>query len=183
MQLADIDALVRTHEPVLVRPDGGELRAAVALILFEPPQSSPEILFIERATREGDPWSGQLALATTAAREAHEEVGVVLAPPIGRLDDFSGSRNPRVPPLIVSPFVYRVAERPGVGANHEVKSTVWIPISRLLHPEAAIDYRFEREEFGGTFPAVEYGGYTVWGLTYRILGHFFRVLGADFGRD
>ena len=35
-------------------------RAAVALVLRGPAEA-PDILFIKRASREGDPWSGQMA--------------------------------------------------------------------------------------------------------------------------
>ncbi len=119
-------------------------------------------------------------IAATATREAFEEVGVTLAAPFGRLDDFAGSRNSRVPPLVVSPFVYEVRERPVLAPNAEVESTVWIPVPWILHPDSSYDYRFERPEFSGTFPAIRFDRYTVWGLTYRILGNLFSVLGREF---
>ncbi|MBD0320648.1 MAG: NUDIX domain-containing protein, partial [Gemmatimonadetes bacterium] len=61
--------------------------AAVALLL-RPSGDGPELLLIRRAEREGDPWSGHMALpggradprdrdaAATAARETLEEVGI-----------------------------------------------------------------------------------------------------------
>lgn len=179
------------HDPTRAEMDeDGYLEAAVALVFHEPgPGRAPELLFIERAQREGDPWSGQMAfpggrrerrdphLAATASRETLEEVGLALGDPVARLDDFSGSRNPRVPPLVVAPYVYYVPERPKLQINHEVASTVWIPIDWMLHDDSAIEYRFERPEFSGLFPAIEYQGYVVWGLTYRILTNLFTVLG------
>ena len=166
------------------------LQAAVALILHEPEGSSPEILFIERATREADPWSGQMALPggrrdpedldleTTAARETFEEVGVELVAPIGRLDDFAGNR-PRIPQIIVSPYVYELEARPRVMINHEVSSAVWIPVERILGPESSVRYAFDRGISDETFPGIRYDRYTVWGLTYRILTNFFEVLGRQ----
>jgi 8-oxo-dGTP pyrophosphatase MutT (NUDIX family) len=166
--------------------------AAVALVFHQPAGGEAELLFIERAKKEGDPWSGQMAfpggrrdprdpdIAATASRETLEEVGVRLDRPIGRLDDFSGSRSPRVGALVVSPFVYELVERPLLVPNAEVQSTVWIPVPWILHPDSSFDYPFEREGYTGTFPAIRFDRYTVWGLTYRILGNLFAVLGRDF---
>jgi 8-oxo-dGTP pyrophosphatase MutT (NUDIX family) len=193
LDLALIRERVRAHRPALAGEVGdGHLVAAVALVFYQPEGGAPELLFIERAGREGDPWSGQMAFpggrrdpgdadsAATAARETSEEVGLTLAAPFGRLDDFSGSRNPHVPPLVVSPYLYEVAERPILVPNVEVQSTVWIPVPWILHPDSSFDYEFQREDFTGTFPAIRFERYTVWGLTYRILGSLFAVLGRDF---
>jgi len=193
LDLARIRSRIGAHRPALLEPaDERPMLAAVALVFHQPRGGEPELLFIERARKEGDPWSGQMAfpggrrdpadsdIAATAARETLEEVGVALERPFGRLDDFSGSRNPRVPALVVSPFVYEARERPRLLPNAEVQSTVWIPVSWILHPDASYDYRFERPEFTGTFPAIRYDRYTVWGLTYRILGNLFSVLGREF---
>ncbi len=182
---------VSQHDPTLAEPGGEVAEAAVAVILHEPPGGGPELLFIERAVREGDPWSGQMAfpggrreasdphLEYTASRETLEEVGVELGAPIGRLDDFSGSRAARPTAILVAPYVYEVAERPELTPNREVNSTVWVPLAWILSPESAVQYQFQREEYGGTFPAVRYGRYTVWGLTYRILTSFASVLGVQ----
>ncbi|MEX2204810.1 MAG: CoA pyrophosphatase [Myxococcota bacterium] len=194
LDLARIRERIAGHRPTLAGPpsDDRPLLAAVALVFHQPPGGAPELLFIERARKEGDPWSGQMAfpggrhdpgdsdISATASREALEEVGVQLDRPFGRLDDFSGSRNPRVPPLVVSPFAYEARERPTLVPNAEVQSTVWIPVPWILHPDSNYDYRFERPEFSGTFPAIRFEGYTVWGLTYRILGNLFEVLGREF---
>lgn len=193
LDLPRIRARVGTHRPTLATGVGeGHMLAAVALVFHQPAGGAPELLFIERARKEGDPWSGQMAFpggrrdardpdsAATAARETLEEVGLRLAAPFGRLDDFSGTRNPRHPPLVVSPYLYEVGQRPRLVPNAEVQSTVWIPVPWILHPDSSFDYEFQREEFTGKFPAIRYDRYTVWGLTYRILGNLFAVLGRDF---
>src|SRR3989442_8572178 len=91
--------------------------AAVALILLE--GAGLEALFIRRAERADDPWSGQIALpggrrgphdadlAATAIRETNEETGVDLssAERLGVLDDLY-PRTPTLPPVVVRPFVF-----------------------------------------------------------------------------
>src|SRR5262249_62229968 len=75
-------------------------RAAVAVILREGDPTF-EILFIRRAEKDGDPWSGQMGfpggraepdeeLGKTAVRETLEETGIQLAAhgePLGALDE------------------------------------------------------------------------------------------------
>jgi 8-oxo-dGTP pyrophosphatase MutT (NUDIX family) len=188
--MAEIRARLTAHQPKLEPPPAGDhWLAAVALVFVPRPSGDAELLFIERAQRHGDPWSGHMAfpggrhepsdrdLATTARRETWEEVGLELGAPFARLDDFANTRNGS---LVVSPFVYQLDARPRLSHNVEVQSTVWIPVPWLLHPDASIDYAIKRESQEMLFPAVRYERYTVWGLTYRILVNLFGVLGRDF---
>jgi hypothetical protein len=113
----------------------------------------------------------------TAARETFEEVGIELGDPIGRLDDLTNARMrqrvPAVRPITVTPFVYVCERRPEVVRNQEeVASTVWIPFSHILHPRSISAHHMDAPRFRGTFPAFQYEGYTVWGLTYRIIETF-----------
>src|SRR5512140_1637351 len=95
--------------------------AAVALVLYAG-EDGLETLFIKRATRDGDPWSGQIALPggkrhegedslmTTAVRETQEEIGLDLAVNgtlLGELDEIR-PRSPLLPPIIVRPYVFAV---------------------------------------------------------------------------
>ena len=172
--------------------EGETWRAAVALVFCAPPHAEPELLFIERARRGGDPWSGHMAfpggrrdeadpdIAATAARETREEAGLALGGPIARLDDQSGNpRTSNLGPLVISPFVYEVRERPLLAPNGEVQSTVWSPVAWLVHPDAAAEVKFERDSVQLAFPGVRYDRYTVWGLTYRILVNLFGELGVE----
>lgn len=157
-------------------------RAATALVLAG--RDDPAVLFIERAQRPGDRWSGQMALpggraepgdrdlAHTAARETREEVGVELGDAVGRLDDVHG----RVVTNAVSTYVHALAERPLLRPKpSEVQTALWIPVSHLLSPAAAGHYRYGGV---GRFPAVVYDRFTIWGLTYRIVENFARALGT-----
>ena len=183
----DLDTIVRrvsAHEPRRHRGWGPRTwEAATALVLHG--RDDPEVLFIERAVRDGDPWSGDMALpggrrheedpdlATTAARETREEVGIPLGTPVGRLDDQGGRTHAGV----VATFVYVVDERPELVPDpREVASTVWIPVSTMLDPAAAATHRWMGV---GRWPAIRYDRFTVWGLTHRTISGFFDVLGLS----
>ncbi|MDX1659181.1 MAG: CoA pyrophosphatase [Nitriliruptorales bacterium] len=175
---------LREHEPSLISASVG-WRAATAMILHDHPDHGVELLLIQRTTRPGDRWSGQMALpggkqdhgdrdlAATATREAREEVGIDLREPVARLDDVGG----RVVSNAVSTFAFVLERRPTlVLEEKEVDAAVWLPVSTLFDPASAVRYRYLAV---GSFPAIEHRGYVVWGLTYRILEHFAAALGRQ----
>lgn len=164
------------------------LETAVALILA-PGAAGLEALFIRRAVRAGDPWSGHVALPggrreptdadrlVTAIRETEEEVGVALsaASLLGPLDDLHPAA-PRLPPLVIRPFVFGLPERPAARLSDEVAAIEWVALSDLAarRGRAAIPW-------GGGTTEVECfraGGLVIWGLTYRILSGFLPLLDA-----
>ncbi len=174
----DLVDRVRDHRPRVTTDPW----AATALILGEADRG-PEILFIKRVDRAGDRWSGHMALPggkrdaedpsleATAVREAFEEVAIPLDEPIARLDDQLG----RLPAQAVASFVFRVDGRPEpLPEPLEVAEAVWIPIADLLSDEAQGRYRFK---WVMPFPAFVLNGYTIWGLTHRIVTHFFEITG------
>lgn len=178
---------VAGHDPDVVDPDRYSWAASTALILVDDGEG-PEALFIERASRPGDRWGGQMALPggkreprdpdlqVTATRETHEEVGVVLGDPVGRLDD----ARERFGRGVVATFVYTVERRPELTLQaSEVASGVWIPVSHLLHPDNVVRYRYRGM---GPFAGVSFDGYTVWGLTLGIVDGFADVIGHPLPR-
>ena len=183
---------LRVHRPALAEPPPpNAFEASVALVLHEPPGGGPELLFIERAVRPEDPWSGHMAfpggrrqvddadLASTACRETLEEVGFEPKALLGRLDDFSGARGPAIPHLRVAAFVFEAPERPIVLPSAEVQSAVWVPLTWILQAESVAEHVAQRSERVERFPAFRYERYLVWGLTYRILRGFFSVAGHE----
>jgi len=164
-------------------------RAAVAIVLHEAPPGV-EMLFIERAQRLGDPWSGQMAFPggrmgpadtdarAAAERETREEVGLDLrdAEVLGRLDDLQAGVR-LVAPLVLSAFVYRIEAPPSLVPNHEVRAALWVPVHRLLDPAWHVRYRWGF----GRFPGILVGEpdrHVVWGLTYQLLEGLFAVVGV-----
>ena len=191
LSLEQIRRALAAHEPVTLNAEG-KRRAAVALVLRGAGES-PEALFIERARREGDPWSGHMAFPggrvdrgdasarSAAERETLEEVGVRVAEGerLGRLDDVPGHHLAGVPALVVSAYVYYVRKPPPLVTNHEVEKAFWFPVTSLLEPERHVVYPLE-SVIGAPYPGIRIGSgerQVVWGLTYRFLEVFLRILG------
>jgi len=189
-----VTTLARVREALAGRAprvvDAPETRpAAVALVLLEG-SAGLELLFIERAERAGDPWSGQVALPggrrdagdpdlrATALRETLEETGVDLARAerLGTLDDLY-PRTPVLPPVVVRPFVFALAQRPALTLSAEVREAFWVPLAALRAPGARRDTLVAVRGVELAFPAYHHGGYVVWGMTERILTPFLDMIG------
>ena len=187
MQLDEIRRALDAHTPVALA-DAASRRAAVAMVLANQP-AGPSVLFIERASHPGDPWSGHMAFPggrvdpgdahprDAAERETLEEVGLSLrgAEWIGRLDDKQG--NPRTrPALLISAFVYALPEPARLHLNHEVREAFWFPLRDLVDPARAVPYRAHTVDFPGILVG-QPERHVVWGLTYSFLESFFRAVG------
>jgi len=154
-------------------------RAAVALAVVPDPDA---VLLIRRAERAGDPWSGQMGLPggrsgrgdedllQTAIRETREEVGIALSPHemTGMLDDLA-PRSPHLPPLMVRPFVFMLAQRPAVTPNVEVADHLWVEWESLIHPDSYRPFSIRLGDAIREFPAYHVSPVPVWGMTERIL--------------
>lgn len=179
---------LRDYRPV-ADTDPAAHAAAVAVVLHEGAEGLAA-LFIKRAARVGDPWSGQIAfpggrfqssdgeLLTTAIREAREETGIDLggAEGLGPLDDVN-PRTPVLPPIVVRPFVFVVAQRPSlVTSPEEVERAFWLSFAVLETPETRGQITLTLRGEERTFPAYQIGGEVIWGMTERILTPFLQLL-------
>ena len=183
------DALAAHRAGVL--PDAGRQRAAVALVLCEAPGGEElRLLFIERAEHDRDPWSGHLAfpggrmedqdlnVRDTAERETLEEIGLDLcsAEYLGRLDDLTGATVP----VVISGFVYVISPPVVFELNHEVSKVFWFSLDDLLDARRHSHYRLHYEGAERTVLAVDLlgpGRPLLWGLTYRFVTQFLKLLG------
>lgn len=109
----------------------------------------------------------------TAVRETFEEVGLDLASEgqlLGQLDELATpTRRVRRAPLVVVPYVFRLARDPPLTPNYEVSEVHWFHLDRLRGGEGrgTLMYHFD----GGSFelPCVRLDGTTIWGITLRML--------------
>lgn len=167
---------------------GRETRqAAVAMVLREV-RDGTDILFIRRADKANDPWSGHMAfpgghrektdpdLRAAAERETLEEIGLDLtgAEYLGALDHQQAMPRGRTLNMLIAPHVFVVSGDPVFRPNYEVQEVVWTSLPALAsnarhdtetrpmagRPTVFNGYRLE-------------GGHFVWGLTYRMLKSFF----------
>ena len=185
---------MRMFTPTLVSPGETTRQAAVAIILREAPTDSAEqteMLFIRRAERPGDPWSGQMAfpgghredsdisLQAAAMRETHEEIGLNLdsADYLGALNHQQAQPRGRVLNMLIAPHVFVTQDVPDFAPNREVADIVWAPLptlaSNTLHDTQTLQMAGKPTIFNGYRLS---GGHFVWGLTYRILKSFFTAV-------
>lgn len=155
--------------------------AATALVLAPGPVEV-EVAIIERTHRPGDRWSGQLALpggrrdssdpdlASTAAREAEEEVGLSLARPVALVAE----HRARIRPGVVACYAFALADRPTMTPEPaEVATAWWVPLSVLTDPANATTTRHT----GVRFPAIDIDGRPLWGMTLMTLERFATSVG------
>jgi 8-oxo-dGTP diphosphatase len=161
--------------------------AAVAIVRARSPEDS--VLFIRRAERVGDPWSGHWSfpggrrdpadhdLLETAMRELAEECGIVLtashldselpARPVGRRVGMA---------MMVSPYVCRVEhELPTTLDHREAVEALWTPL-RVLRDAT----RHTLQSVPGMpsemqFPAMDLNGVPLWGFTYQLVNDWLEI--------
>ena len=152
-----------------------------------------ELLLIKRATAEGDPWSGHMALPggrrdpedgsslDTAIRESREEVGIDLASAgrlLGQLDDVEPRSG--APTIVVSAFAFSVPAGATVRLNHEVALAMWVPLGHLSDPRSATEHLHAMASGASLrFPAIGYQNHVIWGITHRIIAHFLDIAGVE----
>lgn len=171
----------RVHEP-------DAWQAAVAMILVSSSEADLQLLFIKRADRTGDPWSGQMglpggrrdesdaALLETARRETREETGIDLPPDalLGELDDLHPSTKV-LPNVVVRPFVFGLGSRPEIQPNHEVADHVWVSLRTLAESASRVEVEVRGQP--RTVDAFVVGEHVIWGMTHRIVTPFLAIMG------
>ncbi len=186
-RLEKLRRALRARPPATIARDAAQREAAVALILR--PDTELELLFIQRAERASDPWSGQIAfpggrradqedLLHTAMRETEEETGIALLAAgdvLGPLDEIEpGTR--RLPALVITPFVIAApAGTEAVPDSREVRTVAWVPITALRDPTAVSELSIAHAGSELSFPSIVFRDYVIWGLTHRILLQFLEI--------
>jgi 8-oxo-dGTP pyrophosphatase MutT (NUDIX family) len=193
LQLETIEARLANQTFTTQEIVPGQREAAVALVL-QPKVSGLRALFILRAKKEGDPWSGQMALpgghretidtdlVETARRETHEEIGLDLNKAGRYLGSLAGIRaNPRAGfDLVVTPQVFALEDKAvPLQPNEEVAEVLWGNLDEMISGRSLTDASFPEFQREGTFPGYQVGAQVVWGLTFRMINDFFDLIRPD----
>ena len=163
--------------PGTLVPYGGRAARRRGVILRLERWRPVELLMIKRAAYPGDPWSGHIALpggrqeptdATleqTAIRETFEETALDLGAMgrlIGTLDEVH-PRTPRLPPLIIRPYVFIAPRNVTIAPSAEVAEAFWVPLPLLAHPSATGEATFTDRGIERTERSFRLGQHVVWG--------------------
>ena len=186
-----IEALLAMRNSDVLPDSGSRTRASVAMILHQA-ANDVEILFIQRAAHDLDPWSGHIAFpggkleegemaCQAALRETYEEVGIDLgqARYLGRLSDITGTNLPvRVSCCLFG--VDRMVCRPVL--NEEVGDLFWVRLSDLRKPGSHLQSRVAFDEKSFEVPAIRLpvdDKPVLWGITYRLVMQILHLLEGD----
>lgn len=122
--------------------------------------------------------AGDATLLDAALREAREEVGIVPAT-VDVLGAFPTTTTTTTG-IVVAPFVGVIpAETALVKQPSEVAEIFDVPLAALRDPAYRGIYEWRRDgRESAKFPAILYGGQTIWGLTLRITLEMLEILGA-----
>ncbi|RPJ70740.1 MAG: CoA pyrophosphatase [Acidobacteria bacterium] len=185
--LSDIRAALRHTLPPPEEHVEGRT-AAVAAVLRENGRQV-ELLFIRRARRRGDPWSGHMAwpggkreacdssMAACSIRETREELGLDLqehAHLIGTLPllRFSGRRPAAL--RAVFAYVFALHGAQALQPGPEVQEAVWVPLTYFGRWSSRRPWRWVARWLPPVPPAYRYQGRLIWGLTQWLLGELLK---------
>ncbi len=168
-------------------------QAAVALVLRQA-KNGVEVLFIQRAVAERDPWSGQIAfpgggretsdrdLVDTAVRETGEETAVRIDHKLlaVHLLDQQGSNRGGAIDLLIRCYVFQVPADVVPTPNYEVAEVFWTPLTHLINKENHIIFEptvTQVPAAGIDLGSGQHGQSRIlWGLTYRFIQQFLEVV-------
>jgi 8-oxo-dGTP pyrophosphatase MutT (NUDIX family) len=174
--------------PAFPDPEPLQKRAAVAVVVGP----AEDLLFIRRAERPGDPWSGDMAFPgghaepedasprATAERETREEVGLDLgdAAFLGALPVLVSPARIIGAGFGIHPYVFRVPRWPEFVPSAEVAAIHHLSLARILAGEGRGEFRYVGYGIERDFPCLRLDGTFVWGLTLRVVDELVERLRA-----
>ncbi len=169
--------------------DGDGVEAVVAILLWDEPGRGLQTLLVQRAEREGDPWSGQIGLPggrvkqtvesprTALHREVEEEVGIKLEEVGVELGTLSVGHPMRRMEMRVQPCVYGLKVKPKVSIGSEIAGSFWVNLKELPSKMKMSEVTIRNEPKSVESFMVE--GKIIWGFTYRVLTELIPILEAS----
>ena len=159
-------------------------RAAVCMIIMDRPDLGPSLLMIERASHEGDPWSGQMAfpggkhdiddpyITATALRELEEELSISAQTlqRFGRLSDIlARPYQPMQKPMVISPILFESSAEIEPQPNEEVADVLWVPLQHFLPKENRQSMTWQKNSLPLDLPCYFYREKRIWGLSLLMI--------------
>jgi 8-oxo-dGTP pyrophosphatase MutT (NUDIX family) len=167
--------------------DGDQVEAVVAILLWDQTARGLQTLLVQRAEREGDPWSGQIGLPggrvkqgnetprAALHREVEEEVGIKLEEVGTELGKLPIGHPMRRTGLRVQPWVYGLRIKPPVNIGHEeIAGSFWVNLAELPAKKKMSEITIRNEPWNVESFVVQ--GKIVWGFTYRVLTELLPIL-------
>ena len=166
--------------------EGDQVEAVVAILLWDEPGRGLQTLLVQRAEREGDPWSGQIGLPggrvkqgaetprTALHREVDEEVGIKLEEVGVELGSLSVGHPMRRIEMRVQPWVYGLRIKPRVNIGPEIADSLWVNLAELPLKMKTSEITVRDKPWSVESFVVE--GKIVWGFTYRVLTELLPIL-------
>ncbi len=167
--------------------DSDHVEAVVAILLWDEPGRGLQTLLVQRAEREGDPWSGQIGLPggrvkqgdetprAALHREVEEEVGIKLEEVGIELGKLAVGHPMRKTGIRVQPWVYGLRIKPAVNIGPtEIADSFWVNLAELPSKKKMSDITIRNEPWRVESFVVE--GKVVWGFTYRVLTELLPIL-------
>jgi 8-oxo-dGTP pyrophosphatase MutT (NUDIX family) len=165
------------------------VEAVVAILLLDEPGQGLQTLLVQRAEREGDPWSGQIGLPggrvklsdesprSALHREVEEEVGIKLEEVGIELGSLSVGHPMRRMEMRVQPWAYGLKVKPKVSIGSEIADSFWVNLAELPSKMQMSEITIR----GGPWKVESYfvNGRVIWGFTYRVLTELIPILKAS----
>jgi 8-oxo-dGTP pyrophosphatase MutT (NUDIX family) len=154
-----------------------------------------EILMIQRAVRDGDPWSGDMAFPggrvdkadgnslITARRETFEEIGLNTHHSIDvitRLSDIKARPHVGRRPLVITPYLFKADQLPKLSLNEEVEEVVWVPLSLFMDDSQRQVMVWERRQRRLEMPCYYFQERKIWGLSLKMLDELTEIMTQPF---
>jgi 8-oxo-dGTP pyrophosphatase MutT (NUDIX family) len=148
---------------------------AAVVVLLRVTNQDFHVLFVKRAVKSGDPWSGQTAfpggkrdpedrnMKETVVRETLEETSINLLEGCRFLGTMEPVRSTQKPELQILPFIVLLEKKQAIELNEELTEYFWAPLKELAKHEGTVNLRF------GEYPVYIIENHIIWGLTYKIL--------------
>jgi len=148
---------------------------AAVVVLLRATNQDFQVLFVKRAEKSGDPWSGQTAfpggkgspedrnLKETVVRETLEETSINLVEGCRFLGAMEPVRSTQKPEVQILPFVVLLEKEQAIELNEELTEYFWTPLKELAKHKGTAKSSF------GEYPAYIIEKHIIWGLTHKIL--------------